>query len=498
MLISCAKVVAPTGGEKDRVGPKIISSSPENEAVNFKGKSLELEFDEYIKAGQLSSQLLITPPLNEKPRIKVGSRSIKISWENDLKENTTYLFQFGEGIVDLTEGNPSESGFFVFSTGAYLDSAQLSLQLKDLETNKETETATILLYDSASYDFSMLTDSSPAYIAKAKDGLATLNYIKQGKYYIFALKDENKDYRYQAGEEIAYPEKPVFLSDSSHLDLQLFKAKAQHKKTQLSLIDSCTFSLHFPNSNSKEASIAFAPNIAVKPFWNEKKDSLFIQTDLSEVDSLLVLVQFNDTLDSLKIKPRKLSSKPWRVYASQAKYHALDSVHVYFNNWINSYSRDSLVLKAGQEQLKLAYAIKKNKISFAAPDSAKSYQVDFFPGQLKADCSFNQDTLSYNFRVSDASDWGSLSFTDADSIGHPVVYQLLKDGKLVFETSQAQFEISHLSPGAYKLRKILDYNANGKWDPGIVELLSPAEPIIYYSAGIEVRANWEQEITGFR
>ena len=48
-LISCAKVVAPTGGPKDTEGPKVISILPENKKTNFITKSFNKPYieDEY-------------------------------------------------------------------------------------------------------------------------------------------------------------------------------------------------------------------------------------------------------------------------------------------------------------------------------------------------------------------------------------------------------------------------------------------------------------------
>ena len=48
LLQSCANMLAPTGGQKDITYPKIVKSYPENYSKNFKGKKIEIEFNEYI------------------------------------------------------------------------------------------------------------------------------------------------------------------------------------------------------------------------------------------------------------------------------------------------------------------------------------------------------------------------------------------------------------------------------------------------------------------
>ena len=67
----CANAVAPTGDPKDETPPKVIGTVPENHSINFNGKKIELTFDEYITLDNANQNVLISPPLNEKPDIKV-------------------------------------------------------------------------------------------------------------------------------------------------------------------------------------------------------------------------------------------------------------------------------------------------------------------------------------------------------------------------------------------------------------------------------------------
>ena len=45
---NCAQMASPPGGKKDTLAPKIISSIPLNKSKNFKGRKIELNFNEYI------------------------------------------------------------------------------------------------------------------------------------------------------------------------------------------------------------------------------------------------------------------------------------------------------------------------------------------------------------------------------------------------------------------------------------------------------------------
>ena len=68
----------PKGGPKDVTPPKVLKSIPKNYSTLFKGKEIEITFDEYIKFKDLNAQLLISPPLKNTPDIKIKGKNIII------------------------------------------------------------------------------------------------------------------------------------------------------------------------------------------------------------------------------------------------------------------------------------------------------------------------------------------------------------------------------------------------------------------------------------
>ena len=62
-VISCAKRGSITGGLKDTIAPVLRASFPKNLSVNFKGKEINLTFDEYVKLKNLNKQLIVSPPM---------------------------------------------------------------------------------------------------------------------------------------------------------------------------------------------------------------------------------------------------------------------------------------------------------------------------------------------------------------------------------------------------------------------------------------------------
>jgi hypothetical protein len=104
-LYSCALQRSPEGGPRDVSPPEVISTIPENFSVNFTGPDIELNFDEYMALNEIGNQLVVSPLLSYPPEIRVRKKSVVIHLRDTLLENTTYTFNFGEGLMDNNEGN---------------------------------------------------------------------------------------------------------------------------------------------------------------------------------------------------------------------------------------------------------------------------------------------------------------------------------------------------------------------------------------------------------
>ena len=77
-LSSCANPGMPSGGEKDNDPPEVTNSEPENFSKNFKGEKIKIFFNEFVNQKNLSKQLLISPPMAEKPDIEFKGKYIQI------------------------------------------------------------------------------------------------------------------------------------------------------------------------------------------------------------------------------------------------------------------------------------------------------------------------------------------------------------------------------------------------------------------------------------
>src|SRR5208337_2738101 len=127
-LVSCANMSATlVGGPKDITPPRLVFSIPAFKTTNFKGRKVEITFDEFLKQTEVAKELVISPPLKKRPTVILRNKSIYIILDekDTFKRNTTYTFYFANSVQDLNEGNQLRDFQFVFSTGDVVDSLSL-------------------------------------------------------------------------------------------------------------------------------------------------------------------------------------------------------------------------------------------------------------------------------------------------------------------------------------------------------------------------------------
>ena len=203
----CANAVAPTGGPQDTTPPVVVEAVPENHSINFIGKKIEITFDEYVTLENANQNVMISPPLSEKPDIKLKNKTVIVKFKETLVENTTYTINFGAAIKDLHEGNQFKDYVYSFSTGDHIDTLQIAGKLLTAEDKRPVEGAYVSLYaaDRDNLD-SLPLSTKPNYITKTdKEGHFRLNGLADKKYLVFALKDVNSNLFFDLpNEEVAF------------------------------------------------------------------------------------------------------------------------------------------------------------------------------------------------------------------------------------------------------------------------------------------------------
>ncbi len=203
-ISGCAKIVAPTGGPKDEEHPLIVEIDPPDNTVNFDRKKISITFNEHIQLKDLNNNLIISPPIEEKPDIKDKGKTLVIEFMEELKDSTTYNIYFGNSVQDFNEGNPIENFQYVLSTGSYIDSLSIKGQVINSFNLLPEEGVFVMLYKD--FEDSVPIKQIPLYISKTNEkGVYRINNIGNNQYKLFSLRDFNKNYLFDLpNEEIAY------------------------------------------------------------------------------------------------------------------------------------------------------------------------------------------------------------------------------------------------------------------------------------------------------
>ena len=122
LTYSCANIGMPNGGPYDELPPRFVSSKPSPGQINYKGKTVEILFDELIQIERPTENVIITPPQKQLPVVRPSGRKAVVELLDSLQDETTYTIDFTSSIVDNNEKNVLENFSFAFSTGDVLDS----------------------------------------------------------------------------------------------------------------------------------------------------------------------------------------------------------------------------------------------------------------------------------------------------------------------------------------------------------------------------------------
>ena len=188
-----------------------LGCKPANGSKNIAPKEFYVQFDEYVVLKNAPENVLVSPPMKEKPEFTTKGKGVLVKLKDTLQANTTYLFQFKEAIADFTEGNLLPSYEYVFSTGADMDTMSLGGQVIDARSGKAwKETVTVMAYRVESGEWRVENDTmacseQPDFVTRCdKEGHFAFHFIPTGKYRLVAFEDKNRNLRVDATDPVAW------------------------------------------------------------------------------------------------------------------------------------------------------------------------------------------------------------------------------------------------------------------------------------------------------
>ena len=544
----CAQVKPLTGGEKDTIPPNIIKSTPEGFSTNINSDYFFFEFDELIDASKLKEKLIISPFYDGPFEVKTKKNTITILFDSLFENNTTYIFNFADGVSDVTEQNPSLSSKFVFSTGDKIDSSYISGIIHNPLKNEFVEGALVGLYDKN--DSLDLFHKKPVYFSLTDEsGHFKIENLKKGEYTIYAFLDENNNLQAEYKKELfGFIEESVLIRDSiENLYLPVFNEDLTNlellrKRERGSVVDLVY------NKKIKEYEVFCADNVSYGLSDNNllaiyrngiEKDSVYLKVSVKDINNFIA----NDSF-YIKFSPEVNANKEIKSNFKLISNNADDSIEfkLEINKPLIKYSIDDIKIKYDTVTLPKKfysyYTEKKNNNLiegeiFIQVDSASQYIKKIKKDIIADSLVFENDSIykivsGYYKRLNTSKlfleiEKGSIITIDNDSIktikeelrirGKDYYGGLsgsvfnLKDNKNIIvelvnekftqiinnKKAGSIFEFQNIPPGKYYLRIIEDKNNNYEWDYYSIKKKIGSERITYYPKLIEVLSNWTIE-----
>lgn len=509
LLAACAQVRDPTGGPKDGSPPVLVHSDPTNGTTRFSGTRISLEFSERVRLDRVRNNLFISPPLSELPEVRQnGASRISLDLSTPLAPNTTYVFNFGGAVVDLTESNPAENLVLVLSTGDRIDSLVLNGTVRNAYSGAMEKGVSVLLF--AANDTASFSNGQPLYFARTGvDGNYQLPYLATGTYLIRALRDQNGNHRYDLpNEEIGFLSVPVHVIPGDTLPLPPLRLFREQGHTQQLLNyrvvadRALELVLRRPADSLKLVPSGEGP----RPEWSfttsAGRDSILAwPSDTTLMDGVaFVLYEGTTVVDTIVY--RVSGAMPFQL---GVQVSGSDDRGIFVRT-----SRPIAMVDASRFQVIGDSAGPGEQGIALTLDSAdmRSVQVAFLNGKRPVGHvrilpkAFRDiyggwnDSLTVNSNGTDENSFGKVTLDLDRGPNEAVVLQLLEvQGRLVrtmgLGTNERTCAWDRLPPGAYELRMILDTNGNGLWDPGSLVENRPPEEVVTYPGSIQVRAGWE-------
>lgn len=525
-ITACAKQSAPQGGPRDEDPPVLLETSPKDQSLNIKPEEIYLVFDEYIKLDNPNKNIIITPRLS-KDEIETTAlkNEVNIKLNQELEDNTTYVFNFQKSVQDFSEGNPAENLKLVFSTGPTIDSLEVSGSINFYYPDRRIQYTDVLVGLYPESDTTDLFTAAPYYISQVDSlGNFKITNIKNGSYRAYAWNDDNNSLKAEYKSE-----KHDFI-----LDTLLINENVSGLQFNLSMADLTP--LRFLRSSYSNGSYDLILNknpIEIKLENEELGNSIFytkedkrikLFSDHVREDSLSFNVQLIDSVgnqvDTLiwaKFPVNERKPADLTVTSNSGK-NFLDTLAatLTFNKPISEINTDSLYIpldtinriQITPEMYYFKDSLMRTILEFKVP-LPDSTSIDTFV-LTAADSTFkdiegvfNSAKITANYKKIKPEILADLLQGTIQDAEGPFIVQLL-DSKgniareeYLEESNEYRFEM--IEAGTYKIRVIEDSNGNRRWDPGNFFENRQAEKVYYFyspeneSQDIVIRGGWVNE-----
>ena len=554
-IAGCAnRGIGPQGGPKDTTPPKPRSSEPEMGALNFKGKRIEVTFDEYLQLDNIAQNLLMSPPQQTPPDVKVRGKKLLIQLQDTLRDSTTYTLNFGDAVCDYREKVPLHNYSFYFSTGPTIDTLEYTGRVYEAATLNPMQGIFVGVHETM--EDSAFTSTTFLRVARTDSaGFFRISNMHAGTYRLYAVEEVSRDYRLSPGEALAFADEPIepvllpvrmtdtLTTDSLKMDslpepevkgatLMLFREEQQRLYLQRTIRDQQhRIQIYFsstpdslpdlrPLSDSLNYFMSYSPKRDTVTVWltdsfSIAQDSLFFEARYRRTDSLYRLEWYTDTLRAiwrapkLNARAKEAEERKNRNRRLELKTNARNGFELYDTlrlqcttpiasiepNSIHLFEKVDTVLKPMPFTLAPHDTLPMQLIFLADFKPEGKYELHIDSAAIHDIYGITHIKGSYPLQVKSLSDYSTLRVKLNPYLPKARI-QVLNNKDLVLRELPADPEgafFEYLKPDAYYMRLYLDENGDGKWTTGSWSEKRQPEPIYYFPEKIQTKSNWDFE-----
>lgn len=500
----CAQVSAPTGGPKDQDPPVALRIDPPSESVGIRPDRLVLEFDEYVQLRNHHQQLVVSPPLSQRPEWRIRGKSVELALDSaSFEPNRTYVFAFGGAVVDLHEGNPAADLKWAFSTGPVLDTLRVEGRVMDRMTRAGKPNLRVLLYRADTPWDSIWAGQRPDALGQTTaDGTFSIGYLGAGEFTGVAFDDANGNYRWDAGEYVALDSSRFAAGDSglNWLGVETQSIEPPMRLVRGGMDTTGMIRLLAPMAAGEEGWQVLRSEVPIQSDYERDGDSVMVWVDSlpqEAMEDIAVVWAQSDESDTTGVRTVRLGSPgqpapvrtPPRTSAPRG---------------MRQWKFDRAVFVEDVSRLRLTRdSVPVDAVAFAASEDGSwtrwlrasleeefgaNYALTCLPGALRLQGhGVIQDTLRTTWSTRKSDYFGALnvSLTAVPGPG----WLRLGDARIRVECDTV-LAFPQLEPGTEALGFEWDANGDSIWQTANPALLQSAEPYFYPAEQPEIRSNW--------
>lgn len=449
-LPSCANQIPPSGGEEDKVPPKVKVISPVKNSINFTGKTIDIEFDKYVDKRSFQDAFRISPQIKGDVNYKWSGTEVEIEFEKpffEIDPTKTFVVTINTTLQDIHGNALTQPVSFAFSTGPKIDMASITGKVFD----NNSKNIAIFAYNLDKGTYDPTKNLADYFTETSLTGEFNMTNMGLGKYRLIAVQDDDKNYLYTAGRE-NYAVLPFDLSiaDSQSvkgINFRLKDISGDTVKDELNYDKYYKDTVNIIFTSIKDDSRNILPEQSIFIFFNKHKPTR------------------DEFVSSLKMKD-EVGNTEKLVF----DWHNDSLVEVFPSN--------RFILNMGYM---LSFSLKVSE------DSTYNFELKFH-------------TITNN---SYGDMKGSVVYSSVDTNEIDTVFQPLKvllsttilnpQVKYVFEVKDTNFAFTKILDAEYSLFAFIDSKGTGLFDYGSAYPFENSEPFYFYPQSISIKGGWTVE-----